>query len=65
MMQALDSAQLYFSRAASALELSDRVTAMLAGAYREVRVQLPIEMDDDTSPPSAVIAFNTITLGGR
>ena len=45
-MQALDSAQLYFSRAASALELSDRVTAMLAGAYREVRVQLPIEMDD-------------------
>ncbi len=45
-MQALDSAQLYFSRAASMLELSDRVTALLAGAHREVRVQLPIEMDD-------------------
>jgi len=45
-MQALDSAQLYFSRAAAQLSLSDRVAALLAGAHREVRVQLPIEMDD-------------------
>jgi glutamate dehydrogenase (NAD(P)+) len=45
-MKALESANLYFSRAADQLDLAENIRALLAVARREVQVQIPVEMDD-------------------
>jgi glutamate dehydrogenase (NAD(P)+) len=44
-MRAFEAAQLYFHRAADELELTEEIRQLLVTARREVRVQIPVEMD--------------------
>jgi glutamate dehydrogenase (NAD(P)+) len=46
MMNAMESVRLYFERAAKTLDLSDDAKRLLLTARREVRVQVPVEMDN-------------------
>jgi len=45
-MNAAEATSFYFKRAAKLMDLSDRVATLLTTPLREIRVQIPIEMDD-------------------
>jgi glutamate dehydrogenase (NAD(P)+) len=45
-MSPFEAVSLFFDRAADQIGLSDEMRAVLRGSYRELRVQVPIRMDD-------------------
>ena len=47
-MKAFHATQVYFDRAADLIGMDDRMRTALLTAKREVRVQIPVEMDDGT-----------------
>ncbi len=47
-MKAFQATQVYFDRAADLMGMDDRMRTLLLTAKREVRVQIPVEMDDGT-----------------
>jgi glutamate dehydrogenase (NAD(P)+) len=47
-MKAFHATQVYFDRAADLMGMDDRMRIALLTAKREVRVQIPVEMDDGT-----------------
>ena len=47
-MTPFEAVNFFFHEAADRLELSDATRAVLSGTYREIRVQVPLRMDDGT-----------------